>query len=267
MAELTTLSGGEQKRLALECLLRGPDQVPLLDEPDNYLDVPGKRWLEAQLRATQKTVLLVSHDRELLAEAGTQIAAVELGGAGNTVWVHGGGFATFAEARRERFARLEERRRRWDEEHHKLRELMLMYKRKAAYNDGMASRYQAAQTRLARFEDAGPPQAIPLEQKVSMRLTGGRTGKRAIMVENLELTGLMKPFDAEIWFGDQLIVWRCRRSRRVGNRSVGRSGRRRRFVLSRRWWSHRGRWRPGLGRGRAPQRVLVRGRRGGRRHQ
>ena len=195
-----------QKRLALESLLRGPDQVLLLDEPDNYLDVPGKRWLEAQLRATQKTVLLVSHDRELLAEAGTQIAAVELGGAGNTVWVHGGGFATFAEARRERFARLEELRRRWDEEHHKLRELMLMYKRKAAYNDGMASRYQAAQTRLARFEDAGPPQAIPLEQKVSMRLTGGRTGKRAIMVENLELTGLMKPFDAEIWFGDRVGV-------------------------------------------------------------
>jgi len=82
-----------QKRLALESLLRGPDQVLLLDEPDNYLDVPGKRWLEAELRATQKTVLLVSHDRELLAEAGTQIAAVELGGAGNTVWVHGGGFA------------------------------------------------------------------------------------------------------------------------------------------------------------------------------
>ena len=56
-----------QKRLALESLLRGPDQVLLLDEPDNYLDVPGKRWLEAELRATQKTVLLVSHDRELLA--------------------------------------------------------------------------------------------------------------------------------------------------------------------------------------------------------
>jgi energy-coupling factor transporter ATP-binding protein EcfA2 len=44
--ELSMLSGGEQKRLALEALLRGPDEVLLLDEPDNYLDVPGKRWLE-----------------------------------------------------------------------------------------------------------------------------------------------------------------------------------------------------------------------------
>src|SRR5690348_391581 len=148
---LHTLSGGEQKRLALEALLRGPDEVLLLDEPDNYLDVPGKRWLEDQLSTTQKSVLLVSHDRELLAQAATRIAAVELGAAGNTVWVHGGGYSTFAEARRERFERFDELRRRWDEEHEKLRQLMLMYKNKAAYNSGMASRYRAAQTRLAKF--------------------------------------------------------------------------------------------------------------------
>ncbi|MCW2805918.1 MAG: hypothetical protein QOF52_285 [Propionibacteriaceae bacterium] len=204
--EVTTLSGGEQKRLALEALLRGPDEVLLLDEPDNYLDVPGKRWLEAQLQNTQKTVLLVSHDRELLAEAATAIAALELGAAGNTVWIHGAGFGTFAAARKERFARLEELRRRWDEEHAKLKALVLMYKIKAAYNDGLAGRYQAAKTRLAKFEEAGPPQAIPLEQRVSMRLKGGRTGKRAVVVENLELTGLMRPFDAEIWFGDRVAV-------------------------------------------------------------
>jgi ATPase subunit of ABC transporter with duplicated ATPase domains len=204
--EVNSLSGGEQKRLALEALLRGPDEVLLLDEPDNYLDVPSKRWLEAQLAATQKSILLVSHDRQLLAQAATRIAAIELGAAGNTVWVHGGGFATFADARRARSERLEELRRRWDEQHDKLRELMLMYKQKAAYNSGMASRYAAAVTRLARFEEAGPPQAVPQEQNVSMHLTGGRTGKRAIVIENLELSGLLKPFDAEIWFGDRVAV-------------------------------------------------------------
>ena len=47
--EVRTLSGGEQKRLVLEALLRGPDEVLLLDEPDNYLDVPGKQWLEERL--------------------------------------------------------------------------------------------------------------------------------------------------------------------------------------------------------------------------
>src|SRR5688572_15590282 len=83
---VSTLSGGEQKRLALEALLRGDDDVLLLDEPDNYLDVPAKRWLEGQLRSTPKTVLLVSHDRELLAEAATSIASLELGAAGNSLW-------------------------------------------------------------------------------------------------------------------------------------------------------------------------------------
>jgi ATPase subunit of ABC transporter with duplicated ATPase domains len=204
--EVGTLSGGEQKRLALEALLRGPDEVLLLDEPDNFLDVPAKRWLEGQLINTQKSVLLVSHDRELLAQTAKTIAVLELGAAGNSVWIHGSGFASLAAARRDRFARFEELRRRWDEQHRRLRELMLMYKAKAAYNSDMASRYQAAQTRLAKFEEAGPPQAVPLEQRVSMRLSGGRTGKRAVMIDNLELTGLMKPFDAEIWFGDRVAV-------------------------------------------------------------
>jgi ATPase subunit of ABC transporter with duplicated ATPase domains len=204
--EISTLSGGEQKRLALEALLRGHDEVLLLDEPDNFLDVPAKRWLEAQLQSTQKSVLLVSHDRELLAQTARTVAVLELGAAGNSVWIHGSGFATLAAARRERFDRLEELRRRWDEEHQKLRELVMLYKNKATYNSGMASRYQAAQTRLAKFEEAGPPQAVPLEQRVSMRLSGGRTGKRAVMIEYLELTGLMKPFDTEIWFGDRVAV-------------------------------------------------------------
>ena len=204
--DLATLSGGEQKRLVLEALLRGPEEVLLLDEPDNYLDVPAKGWLEERLRETPKTVLYVSHDRELLARTATSVVTVELGAAGNSVWVHGGGFATYHDARADRFSRLEELRRRWDEDHAKLKALVLMYKTKAAYNDGLASRYQAAKTRLAKFEEAGPPQAIPREQNVSMRLRGGRTGKRAVVCEQLGLTGLMAPFDLEIFFGERVAV-------------------------------------------------------------
>ena len=204
--EVRTLSGGEQKRLALEALLRGPDEVLLLDEPDNYLDVPGKEWLEQRLAESPKTVLYVSHDRELLARTATQVVTIELGAAGNTAWTHGGGFATYHVARADRFARLEELRRRWDEEHQKLKDLVLMYKTKAAYNDGLASRYQAAKTRLQKFEEAGPPQEVAREQSVRMRLTGGRTGKRAVVCEGLELTGLMRPFDLEVWFGERVAV-------------------------------------------------------------
>src|SRR5689334_12016626 len=70
----------------------------------------------------------------------------------------------------------------------------------------MASRYQAAVTRLKRFEDAGPPQALPREQQVKMRLRGGRTGKRAVVCENLELSGLMRAFDLEVWYGERVAV-------------------------------------------------------------
>ncbi|QIG41781.1 ABC-F family ATP-binding cassette domain-containing protein [Nocardioides anomalus] len=204
--ELRTLSGGEQKRLVLEFLLRGPDQVLLLDEPDNFLDVPGKIWLEHRIRESEKTILYVSHDRELLDNTATRVVTVELGAAGNTVWTHPGGFSSYHEARKDRFARFEEMRKRWDEEHAKIKALVLRLKIKSEYNDGMASQYKAAQTRLRKFEEAGPPMEQPREQQVQMRLKGGRTGKRAVVCEQLELTGLMQPFDLEVWYGERVAV-------------------------------------------------------------
>jgi ATPase subunit of ABC transporter with duplicated ATPase domains len=205
---LSTLSGGEQKRLVLEYLLEGPDEVILLDEPDNFLDVPGKIWLEQRIRDSSKTILFISHDRELLDHTANRIVTIELGGfgGGNSAWTHPGGFASYHEARRDRFARFEEMRRRWDEEHAKIKALVLRLKIKAEYNDGMASQYKAAQTRLRKFEEAGPPTEQPREQQVSMRLKGGRTGKRAVVCTELELTGLMKPFDLEVWYGERVAV-------------------------------------------------------------
>ncbi len=203
---VTTLSGGEQKRLVLELLLAGPEEVLLLDEPDNYLDVPAKIWLEGRLAETAKAVLLISHDRELLARAATRIVTLEPGVAGAVSWVHGGSLATYRQARADRNSRLEELRRRWDEEHAKLKALVLMYKTKAAFNDGLASRYQAAKTRLSKFENVGPPQELPLTQKVTMRLAGGRTAKRAVVCTRLELTDLMEPFDLEVFYGERLAV-------------------------------------------------------------
>ena len=197
-----TLSGGEQKRLALEALLRGPDEVLLLDEPDNYLDVPGKRWLEGRLRETPKTVLFVSHDRELLARTADRVVTVEA----HSTWVHGGGFGTYAAAREHRLERLDELHRRWDEEHERLRELVRTLQQQAKISPDMASRYRAMQTRLAKFEAAGPPPERPVEQQVAMRLRGGRTGVRALTCVGLELSGLMKPFDLEVFFGERVAV-------------------------------------------------------------
>ena len=209
--EVNTLSGGEQKRLVLEALLTGPEEVLALDEPDNYLDVPAKLWLERRLVESGKTVLLISHDRELLSSVPTAIVTLEPGPAGATAWTHPGDYRTWGEAREARNARLEELRRRWDEEHAKLKALVLMYKQKAAYNDGLASRYQAAQTRLAKFEAAGPPEQVVTQHQVRMRLRGGQTARRAVVCERLELRTptddrLMAPFDLEVWFGERVAV-------------------------------------------------------------
>ncbi|HZP52303.1 MAG TPA: ABC transporter ATP-binding protein, partial [Actinocrinis sp.] len=171
-------------------LLRGTDEVLLLDEPDNFLDVPGKRWLERRLLESPKTVLYVSHDRELLANTADRVVAVE----GGSAWTHAGSFASWHEARAARHEQLDEQRRRWDEEHAKLKELVRMYQSKASHNSDMATRLQAARTRLAKFEQAGPPPIPPREQNIRMRLDGGRTGKRAVVCEQLELDGLTSPF-------------------------------------------------------------------------
>ncbi|MDQ1645746.1 MAG: hypothetical protein QOJ50_1930, partial [Cryptosporangiaceae bacterium] len=197
-----TLSGGEQKRLALETLLRGTDEVLLLDEPDNYLDVPGKRWLEERLKESAKTVLFVSHDRELLARTATHVVTIEA----RSAWVHGGGFANYHEARKNRLDRLDELHRRWAEEHQRLKDLVRTLQQQAAISPDMASRYRAMQTRLRKFEEEGPPPERPVDQNVTMRLRGGRTGVRAVTCEQLELTGLMKPFDLEVFYGERIAV-------------------------------------------------------------
>ncbi|MDT4984508.1 MAG: hypothetical protein QOF95_1998 [Pseudonocardiales bacterium] len=229
--ELMTLSGGEQKRLALELLLRGRDEVLLLDEPDNYLDVPGKRWLEDRLRETQKTVLFVSHDRELLATVADRIVTVE----GGTAWVHGGGFASYHEARSAKHDRMAEVRRRWEEEHARLRELVRTLQQQAKISPDMASRYRAMCTRLEKFEAAGPPPDKPEDQRVTMRLRGGRTGVRAVVCEGLELDGLMRAFDAEIFYGERVGV--------LGANGAGKSHFLR--LLGGEQVAHRGDWRLG----------------------
>ena len=188
--EVNTLSGGEQKKLVLRALLQGPEEVLLLDEPDNYLDVPSKRWLEEVVMETNKTVLFVSHDRELLDRVANRVVTLEEGAAGNSTWVHGGKFETWHEARKARNARFAEVLQRWEEEHSRLKELVLTLYNQTKSSPAMAPKYRAMQTRLRKFEEAGPPPPPPTEQNVRVGLKGGRTGVRVANFENIALQGL-----------------------------------------------------------------------------
>jgi ATPase subunit of ABC transporter with duplicated ATPase domains len=203
---VNTLSGGEQKKLVVRALMEGPEETLLLDEPDNYLDVPSKRWLEQVIKETKKTVLFVSHDRELLEEVATKIVALEQGHNGNTAWVHGGKFSTWHEARRARNERFAEVLLRWEQEHTRLKELVLTLRNQAKSSPDMASKYRAMQTRLRKFEELGAPPAPPIEQNVRVALRGGRTGVRALTFENFALNGLTEPFNFEVFYGDRVAV-------------------------------------------------------------
>jgi ATPase subunit of ABC transporter with duplicated ATPase domains len=208
---LATFSGGEQKRIALEVLLRGDDDILLLDEPDNFLDVAAKRWLEGELRAAAKTVLYVSHDRELLAATATKVITVEADGA----WTHGGGFAGYADARRRHLDKLAHDHTLYDNERRRLEALVAEMRRRAKISDTFAPKLKAAESKLRQFVERNEQPVKLREQRVDMRLGGARTGKRAVIIERLELDGLTDPFDLEVWFGERVAV--------LGPNGVGKS--------------------------------------------
>jgi ATPase subunit of ABC transporter with duplicated ATPase domains len=204
--DVNSLSGGEQKRLVLEALLNGPEEVLILDEPDNYLDVPAKRWLEEEIRNSKKTILFISHDRELLAATATKVVTLEPGINGNSTWIHGEGFNTWHEARKARNLQFAQVLERWEDEHKRLKELVLTLQWQAASSPDMASRYRAMQTRLRKFEEIGPPPPPPLEQDVRVTLKSGRTGERVVTCENLTLENLTEPFTFEIYYQDRVAI-------------------------------------------------------------
>src|SRR5215207_7643076 len=77
--ETEKLSGGQQNRLGLACLLLAQPDVLLLDEPTNHLDVNAVEWLEEFLASYKSAYVIISHDRYFLDRACTRIVEVELG--------------------------------------------------------------------------------------------------------------------------------------------------------------------------------------------
>ena len=206
-----TLSGGELKRVLLEALLRLDAEVLLLDEPDNFLDVLGKEWLEGAMTASRKTILYVSHDREFLANTSTQVVTMEAHGA----WTHPASFASYDEARRHRLAGLEEDHRRYREQRAALIATLKEYRRRAQQSDVFGPKVRAAETRLRMFEEKTELVERPREQKVTIRLGGGRTGTIALRLKSLGLPRLVRPFSAEILFGQRVGV--------IGKNGTGKS--------------------------------------------
>lgn len=95
---LTQLSGGERGRLGLARQLVSAADVLLLDEPTNHLDLETTRWLEDYLRNTEKTILLISHDRTFLANVVDHVLHLE----GGSAVAYAGDYESFVVQREER---------------------------------------------------------------------------------------------------------------------------------------------------------------------
>ncbi|MEY2940064.1 MAG: ABC-F family ATP-binding cassette domain-containing protein [Ilumatobacteraceae bacterium] len=197
---VSELSGGERKRLVLDLLLTSGADVLLLDEPDNYLDIPTRQWLEEQLRECQSTILMVSHDRTLLERCSTKIIAIE----GSGCWVHGGSYATYPEARERRQELLGDHLKRWQEEERRLFHHMKIMKQRAAQNFKNATKANAAETRWEKFVAAGPPPPPVPDQQIYVRLRGADAARRVARLENVSIDGLFEPFTEEIYHGERI---------------------------------------------------------------
>jgi ATPase subunit of ABC transporter with duplicated ATPase domains len=196
----TELSGGERKRLVLEVLFSSDAPVLLLDEPDNFLDVPAKLELERRIAGSKKTVALISHDRDLLSAATNAILTLEANG----TWMHGGSYRTYPEAREKRQELLGDRLEQWKREERRLFRFYKLMKQRAAQSDVNAKRADAAETRWRRFVDIGPPPAPVRDQQIKVRIAGGDSARIVVRLRDLAINGLVRPFDEEIHFAERV---------------------------------------------------------------
>jgi ATPase subunit of ABC transporter with duplicated ATPase domains len=195
-----TLSGGERKRLVLDALFASDADVLLLDEPDNFLDVPAKLALERQIRASKKTVMMISHDRAVLSGAVGSILTLE----GNGAWVHGGPYPGYSRAREERQRRLGDAVKRWRDEERRLFRLMKTFKERARYSSDWAKKADAAETRWRRFSQGGPPPSPVVDASIVVRMRGGDSARRVLDLRSLGIGELVSPFSDEIHFGERV---------------------------------------------------------------
>lgn len=196
----TALSGGERKRLVLDVLLESDVAVLLLDEPDNFLDVPAKLELEARIIASNKTIVMISHDRDLLGAAASAILTLEASG----TWTHGGSYRTYPEARERRQERLGDRLEQWRREERRLFQFYKTMKQRAASSDALTKRANAAETRWRRFVEAGPPPAPVTDQQIQVRIRGGDSARIVVALRDIAISGLVQPFEDEIHFGERV---------------------------------------------------------------
>ncbi len=201
-----TLSGGQKKLVLLAQLAAELPDLLLLDEPDNHLDVIGKRYLEGFIRAYRGAVVIISHDRYLLDEAVIQIAELEQG----QLTLYNGNYSAYMlekEARRERqqqlyvaqqkrITQIEAAIHEWEQ------------KARADLNERFARQARSRRRMLARMEERGELVArLRDPRRLDLQLAGWRGSTNVIALEKVTMA-----------FGDDLLFYNLNFLLRHGDR-------------------------------------------------
>ena len=173
------LSGGERGRLGVARQLVSPADVLLLDEPTNHLDLDTTRWLEEYLKSTDKTILLISHDRAFLANVVDHVLHFE----GDTTFAYTGGYESFIEQRA--LQRLTQQRALDKQQKLIAAEEDYIRRNIAGQNSKQA---KGRRKRLERLPRLGAP--IGADGTMALRLTAGERGGDQVVVADKAVVGI-----------------------------------------------------------------------------
>jgi ATP-binding cassette subfamily F protein uup len=169
---VTTLSGGQRKRLALVGVLLSGADLLILDEPTNHLDSEMSEWLENYLKEFRGALVMVTHDRYFLDSVTNRIVEIDKG----KLYSYNAGYLGFLQLKQEReeIARATERKRQ-----------SLLRTEIAWMMRGARARSTKQKAHIQRYEQLRDRKAPEIDETVEMSSVSSRMGRTTIEIENL----------------------------------------------------------------------------------